>query len=48
MAVNKKDYIFECRLELCDGGMDCKENTNPTKSQCKRCMCSQCTRNKCQ
>ena len=44
----KKDYIKECGLDICDGGQGCKTHTSPTKAMCKRCMCSKCTRNKCQ
>ena len=44
----EKDYIKECRLDICDGGMDCKTNAQPTKEQCQRCICAICTRCKCQ
>lgn len=44
----KKDYILECGLDVCDGGIDCKTRTKPTKTICKQCMCSKCSRNKCQ
>ncbi len=46
--VIKKDYIKECTTDICDGGMDCKIQAHPTKTQCQRCMCSKCTRGKCQ
>ena len=45
---DKKDYILECGTEVCDGGLDCKECTNPTTSMCKRCMCAKCVRGQCQ
>ena len=32
---------------LCDGGVDCWKNAEPTKEQCERCDCYYCIKNKC-
>lgn len=50
MEIKVKDYYDICIAEgvSCDGGIDCKTRTNPTKNYCRNCYCSKCTRGKCQ
>jgi len=48
--MNKADMIdkYDTDPKECDGGMACREDTNPTPKTCKRCLCYQCSRGKCQ
>jgi hypothetical protein len=44
----RHDYRGICGETICDGGVLCKQDNKPKVSCCKRCMCFNCMRQKCQ